>query len=123
MVKDFTLLTRDFVQHGNVSFNNKLLRFIAELVLLIVFLAPIVYIDVFYRRLRVLVALHRLEWTENFERLHQGHAAFTLFDYPIRVEFALSGFKVLFLTVFVLIVGLIATEEGSSLTATTRTVV
>lgn len=112
MVKDFTLLTRDFVQLGSVGISNELLRFVLELILLIAFLAPIVYIDVFYRRLRVLVALHRLEWTENFERLHQGHAAFTLFDYPIRVEFALSGFKVLFFTVFIVIVGLVASEEG-----------
>jgi hypothetical protein len=111
MVKDFTLLTRDFVQFGSVGISNELLRFVFELLLLIAFLTPIVYIDVFYRRLRVLVALHRLEWTENFERLHQGHAAFTLFDYPIRVEFALSGFKVLFFTVFIVIVGLVASEE------------
>ena len=122
MVKDFTLLTRDFVLFGGFRYDDKIIRFSFELVLLITFLWPIVYIDVFYRRLRVLVALHKLEWTENFERLHQGHAAFTLFDFPIRVEFALQGLRVLFLTIFVVIVGMIASEAREVNQASTTTV-
>ena len=39
-------------------------------------------------------------------------AAFTLFDFPIRVDFALQCVRVLFLSIFVVIVGLVAAEAN-----------
>ncbi len=155
MCKGFSRLTRRYFVNAALSDDDEIkgiywengyaedgLTFLVMLFVLFIFLLPVVYIDVFYRRLRVLVALHRLEWTENFERLHQGHgtlygfavsclsygaltlsvlllsifvfvsAAFTLFDFPVRVDFALQCVRVLFLSIFVVIVGLVAAEAN-----------